>query len=49
VPIKSKAQFRFLEANHPEIAKRWLAEYPTDISKLPKHVKKRPAKKKKKK
>lgn len=39
MPFKSKAQRRFLYANHPEIAKRWSAEYP-DQGKLPEHAKK---------
>lgn len=34
MPLKSKAQMRYLFSQHPEIAKRFAAETP-DISKLP--------------
>ena len=37
-PFASKAQERFMFANHPEIAKRWAKI--TDQSSLPEHVKK---------
>ena len=37
MPFKSKAQAAYLYKYHPEIAKRWRKEYPSqDISKLPK-------------
>jgi hypothetical protein len=40
MPFKSKAQQRFMYANHPEIAKRWEDDY--GIAKnLPEHVKKK--------
>ena len=47
VPFKSKAQAKFLFANKPEMAKEWASETP-DIKKLPKKVKKKKAKRKKK-
>lgn len=37
MPFKSQAQRAFMYANHPEIAKRWSAEYPNQ-GKLPEHV-----------
>ena len=37
MPFKSKAQRRYLEANHPDIAKQWAAETPKGL-KLPEHV-----------
>lgn len=40
MPFKSSAQQRFMYANHPEIAKRWQAEYGTPKN-LPQHVKKK--------
>jgi hypothetical protein len=48
MPFASKAQARFLFANHPEIAARWEKEYHQSISRLPERVKKHPVKKKKK-
>lgn len=52
MPFKSEAQRRLMWAKHPEIAKKWAAEYPGQ-GKLPGHVakKKKPkaAKPKKKK
>lgn len=39
MPIKSKAQQRWMFANHPKIAKRW-AKHTPDIKNLPEHVKK---------
>lgn len=47
MPYKSKAQAAYMHIHHPEIAKRWDAEYGGATTKLPKHVK--PAKKAKKK
>lgn len=38
MPFKSKAQERYLFAKHPELAKRWLAEY-GQPRRLPKKVK----------
>ena len=35
MPFQSEAQRRFMYAKHPEIAKRWSAEY--DQGKLPEH------------
>ncbi len=40
MPFRSEAQRRFLFARHPDIAKRWAAEYGTPKN-LPKHVKSR--------
>jgi hypothetical protein len=40
MPFKSKAQMRYMFANHPEIAKRWSKEYKTPKN-LPERVKKR--------
>lgn len=40
MPFRSQAQRKFLYANHPEIAKRWSAEFPNQ-GKLPVHVKKK--------
>lgn len=37
MPFKSEAQRRYMYARHPEIAKRWSAEYPNQ-GKLPAHV-----------
>lgn len=37
MPFKSVAQQGFMFANHPEIAKRWAAEYPSQ-GKLPMRV-----------
>lgn len=45
MPFKSEAQRRFMYAEHPDIAKRWSAEYP-DQGKLPAHAKKKAALKK---
>ena len=39
MPFKSEAQRQYLIINHPEVAKRWMKEYPNQ-GKLPKHVKK---------
>ena len=39
MPFKSKAQQRFLEAKHPDIAKHFAA-VTKDFKKLPEHVKK---------
>jgi hypothetical protein len=36
MPFKSKAQMRWMFANHPEMAKRWAHETP-DIKRLPDH------------
>ena len=42
MPFKSKAQMKFLYAKHPDIAKRWEDKSAgVDLSKLPKHVKKK--------
>lgn len=35
MPIKSKAQWGFLFAKHPEMARRWAHETPTSYKKLP--------------
>lgn len=45
MPYKSKAQSRFMHAEHPDIAKRWDKEYPNQKS-LPDHAKKNLYKKK---
>jgi hypothetical protein len=37
MPFRSQAQRRFMFARHPEIAKRWAAEYPNQ-GKLPERV-----------
>ena len=37
MPFKSQAQRALLYAKHPDIAKRWSAEYPNQ-GKLPLHV-----------
>ena len=37
MPYKSDAQRKFMHAKHPEIAKRWDAEYDSG-GKLPAHV-----------
>lgn len=39
MPFRSEAQRRYLFANHPEIAKRWTAEY--KAKKLPRRLRKR--------
>lgn len=44
MPFKSSSQARYLFANHPEIAKKWEAEYQQKLSSLPAKL----AKKKKK-
>jgi len=37
MPFKSQKQFKYLQSQHPDIAKKWREEYPKqDISKLPK-------------
>ena len=41
MPVRSKAQARFLWARHPEIIQRWLKEYPQDLKKLPEYSKTR--------
>ena len=46
-PFVSKAQRKWMFANEPEIAKRWAKETPKG-KRLPKHVKKKKAKRKKK-
>lgn len=38
MPIKSKAQLRFMFAKHPDIAKRWVAKYGL-AKNLPEHKK----------
>lgn len=38
MPFKSEAQRHFMYKKHPDIAKRWSAEYPNQ-GKLPEHVK----------
>lgn len=40
MPFKSKAQQRWMFANHPEMAHRWAHETP-DIKKLPKKLKRK--------
>lgn len=40
MPFKSKAQARFMFANHPRIAKRWAKET-HNMKRLPNHVKKK--------
>jgi hypothetical protein len=47
MPFKSKAQAKFMFANHPTIAKEF-ADATPDIKKLPEHKKKIKAKGKKK-
>ncbi len=49
MPFKSKAQMRYMFANHPEIAKRWESEHKQTGKNLPMHVAMKKAKKKKKK
>lgn len=39
MPFKSKAQMKFLFAQHPDIAKRWAKDYGVNPH-LPEHVKK---------
>ncbi|MGC2661752.1 MAG: hypothetical protein WA324_27660 [Bryobacteraceae bacterium] len=46
MPLKSKAQQKWMFANKPEMAKEWAAETP-DIKKLPNKVKKKKSKSKK--
>lgn len=46
MPLKSKAQQRFMFAKKPKMAKEWAEETP-DIKKLPEHVKKKKPKKRK--
>lgn len=41
MPFTSQAQAKYMAANHPTIFKRWMAERPQKISKLPQHVKKK--------
>lgn len=41
MPFRSEAQKRYMYANHPEIAKKWDAEFPSH-GKLPEHVSKKP-------
>jgi hypothetical protein len=45
MPMKSRAQEKFLWANHPEIAK-WFEAHTPKNAKLPEHVKKDKPKKK---
>lgn len=40
MPFASQAQAAYLFKNHPDIAKRWAAEFPRRIKDLPKHKKK---------
>lgn len=44
MPFQSKAQMRYLFANHPGMAKKWAAETPS-IKKLPEKKKEEPKKK----
>lgn len=46
MPFKSQAQRKWMHAQHPEMAKKWEAETPPK-AKLPKHVAKTKAHKKK--
>lgn len=46
MPFKSKAQERWMYANHPKMAEEWSSH--TDQKSLPEHVKKRAKAKKKK-
>jgi hypothetical protein len=39
MPFKSKAQMRYMYAIHPDIAKRWEAEYGQSGKDLPEHKK----------
>lgn len=48
MPFKSKAQRAYMYAKHPDIAKRWEDTYGSGGKNLPKHVKKKPKKKKRK-
>lgn len=42
MPYRSKAQFRFLHARHPELAKKWDREgFGGDYKGLPDHAKKK--------
>jgi hypothetical protein len=42
MPYRSKAQFRFLHARHPELAKKWDREgFGGDYKSLPDHAKKK--------
>lgn len=47
MPFRSQAQKKFLFAKHPDIAKRWAKEYPSQ-GKLPARVKRKAKKKSKK-
>lgn len=46
MPVKSRAQQAWLAIHRPDLLKKWQAEYPVNLSKLPEHVKKAPKKKK---
>ena len=46
-PFSSKDQARYLFANHPEIAKKWEAEYHQKLSSLPAKLAKKKKKKRK--
>ncbi len=46
MPFTSTAQRKFMYKNHPDIAKRWEKETPK--GKLPRHVKKKIVKRKRK-
>lgn len=49
MPFESKAQVRYLFANHPDVAKKFAAATPpSSYPNLPEHVKKHPKKKKRK-
>ena len=39
MPFKSKAQVRYLYSQHPEIARRWAAEYGQKVKSLPARAK----------
>lgn len=41
MPVQSKAQFRFLEINHPDILKKWQLESHRNFDRLPEHIKKK--------
>ncbi len=41
MPIKSKHQAAWLAIHRPDLLKKWQAEDPVNISRLPEHVKKR--------
>lgn len=37
MPVQSKAQFRYLAINHPDVLKRWQLEAHRNFDNLPEH------------